>query len=678
MMRRMRSDEVLRLLRRALGRSPRAIARRAAYELVAESERYRAPRRDRRFDRRKLLVRCGATDLDELWRVLAARSYPAHTRDVDPALHRELCPGNEERILAAADDALARRVKLLGSDSVELGAEIDWSRDFKSGVAWPRAYMRDIAYVDPHDASDVKVPWELSRLHWLMPAGQAYLLTRDERYARAVRATLESWIAANPYARSVNWSCTMEAALRLLSWTWFFHVFHASHAWADPGFRERFLRALYLHGDFTERHLEISDVNGNHCTADAAGLVFAGLFFGPGRDAPRWLARGWELLVAELPRQVFEDGVDFEASAAYHRLVAELFLLPALYRLACGLEVPGAYRERLVAMARFTAVYSRPDGSSPLWGDADDSRALPLGGQALTDHRYLPGLVGAAFDVSELRDAATGPRDETYWLRGPQDAASLPGPAAPPRVQDSAAFPHGGVYVLRNAVDHVFVDCGPVGIAGRGGHGHNDCLGFEAVLDGVALVSDCGAFLYTASFAERNRFRSTAYHNTPCVDGQELNRIQPELLWSLANDARPEPRGFEPGPARDRFVGSHTGYRRLSPPVSPVRTFELEHASHALTVTDAFEGDGRHRLEVPLHLAPGVRASVRVPGALELEARGRRFRLGWGPTDVWRLELGTGRVSPSYGVTLSVVRLVFTREGDLAPALCVRIAPESP
>ena len=86
----------------------------------------------------------------------------------------------------------------------------------------------------------------------------------------------------------------MEAALRILSWTWFFRVFHASRAWGDARFRERFLCALYLHGDFTERHLELSDVNGNHCTADAAGLVFAGLFFGQGRGRRRaGSTRGW-------------------------------------------------------------------------------------------------------------------------------------------------------------------------------------------------------------------------------------------------------------------------------------------------------------------------------------------------------------------------------------------------
>jgi uncharacterized heparinase superfamily protein len=676
-MRRMRAARAVQLMRHALGKPPSVIARRVAYEASAEAERYLAPRRARRFDGRRLLQASGDVDIDTLWQRLAARPYPAYTAAIDSAEHRRLCPGDEERIHAAAADALAHRVRLLGSDQVELGPSIDWLRDFKSGVAWPRRYMRDIVYVDPQDASDVKVAWELSRLQWLMPAGQAYLLTGEECYAEAVRALLESWISANPYAQSVNWCATMEAALRILSWSWLFRVFHASRAWQGAAFRERFLCALYLHGDFTERHIELSDVNGNHFTADAAGLVFAGLFFGRGADAERWHARGWSLLCEELPRQVLPDGVDFEASVAYHRLVAELFLLAALYRRACALDVPNGYRERLVAMARFSATYSRPDGGTPLWGDADDARALPLGRQETTDHRYLPGVVGAAFGVPELRNASAGPRGEAFWLLGPAAAATLPGTETPAQPPGSTAFRDGGFFVMRNAADHIFIDCGPVGLAGRGGHGHNDCLAFEATLDDVQLVSDCGLFVYTASVAERNHFRSTAYHNTPRVDGQEINRIQPDLLWTFANDAHPELRAFETCRERDRFTGAHTGYQRLVPPVTPVRTIELDHARHALLVRDSFEASGRHRYEVPLHLAPGVEASGRAPGLVELRAAGRRFELTWEPAEAWPLEIGTGRVAPSYGVAVPVVRLVWTREGPAEPSLSVRIAPAS-
>ena len=663
-----------RLVRRGLRMPPRVIASRTAYELRQHAERYLAPLRARRLDGRALLLRCGDANLDALWQRLAAAPYPAHTSGVDAVAHRRLCPGDEEKLVKAAADAIAHRVKLLGPDAVELGPRIDWLRDFRSGVAWPRRYMRDIAYVSQDDTSDVKIAWELSRLHWLMPAGQVYLLSGDERYAEAVRDVLGDWIEANPYAWSVNWSCTMEAALRILSWTWFFRVFHASRAWADTGFRERFLCALYLHGDFTLRHLEHSDVNGNHCTANAAGLVFAGLFFGEGQAPARWLKRGWSILQDELPRQVYPDGVDFEASLAYHRLVAELFMLPALYRQACSLDVPTAYRERLVAMARFTAAYSRLDGTTPLWGDADDARALPLGGQPLNDHRYLAGVMGLAFDIAELRDASGGSRSEAFWLLGPEAAARLPESRVAPKPPESAAFPQGGFFVMRNAVDHVFIDCGRVGLADRGGHGHNDCLSFEAALDGVHLVTDCGAFLYTASFAERNRFRSTAFHNTPRVDGAELNRIDPRLLWLLRYDAKPELRGFDTGADEDRFCGAHAGYRRLDPPVTPVRTITLEHRRHALGVRDDFKGDGRHRVEVPLHLAPGVEAEAKSPGLVVLRAGSRSFRLDWQPVEAWALEIGRGRVSPSYGVAVPIARLLFSRDGELR-SLVLRIAP---
>ena len=69
---------------------------------------------------------------------------------------------------------------------------------------------------------------------------------------------------------------------------------------------------------------------------------FAGLFFGTGKKPLRWSELGWQMLCEELPRQILADGVDFEASVPYHRLVTELFFFPALYRKILGLEIPGS------------------------------------------------------------------------------------------------------------------------------------------------------------------------------------------------------------------------------------------------------------------------------------------------------------------------------------------------
>jgi uncharacterized heparinase superfamily protein len=663
---------LLNVTRRAAGKPPHIVARRAVAEARAIAERVLAPRRARDLTIERLLLNFGADSVEVLWERLADRPYPAFVERVDAGLVDRIAPGEPARVRAAAAAAVARRVELLGSGPVELSEKIDWHRDYKTGVRWEPAFVRDIDYADRGRSSDVKVPWEISRLQWLVPAGQAYLLDGDERYARSVRDTLESWIAENPYAWSVNWVVPMEAALRVLSWTWLFHVFARTEAWADEGFRSRFLRVLYLHGDHVARNLELSEVNGNHLTADAAGLVFAGLFFE--RGAPRrWAELGWDLLMAELPRQILPDGVNFEASVAYHRLVVELFLLPALYRERVGLTVPPGYRDRLAAAARFTAAYTKPDGSVPLWGDADDARAMPLTTGSPNDHRYLVGLVAAAWDLPELREAAWGPRAEAMWLLGADAAATLPDRDAVPAVPCSSAFQDGGFYVMRGARDHVFVDCGPVGLAGRGGHGHNDCLAFEAMLDGVPLITDCGAFVYTASWEWRNRFRSTTSHNTPLVDSEEQNRLNPESLWSLRFDARPMIFAWETSTARDRFSGGHSGYARLAAPVAVQRSIELDRERHRLVVEDIFAGDGQHVVEVPYHFHPGLEPEFRGDRVL-VSGGASRFTVRWSSSDHWSARLDPAWVSPSYGIKRLTSRLVLARTGALVP-LTVTMEP---
>jgi hypothetical protein len=667
-------NRIVAALQRGLRKPPRYIAARLWHEAKGRSERYLTPRRAGRMTAARLAAQLGHADVNGWWNALAQRPYV--TEAIEGEALERVCPGERERVLSAAERAVAHRVSLLGSGEVALGEEIDWSRDYKTGIRWDRGYFRDYRYNDLDRPSDVKVPWEISRMQWMIPLGQAYALTGEDGFAVTARELIESWIRDNPYAHSINWACTMDVALRIVSWSWLFHAFKDAPAWRPPGFRGRFLEALFQHGDFTARNLEHSDVNGNHYTADAAGLVFAGLFFGEGEAPERWSSRGWDILKGEIDLQVYEDGVDFEASVPYHRLVKELFLYPALYRRRLGLEIPRDYRERLLAMARFTEAYSRADGTVPLWGDADDARTLPFSAHPINDHRYLFAIAGLEFGDAELTEAFSGRRSEIAWLLGPERAQALPNRGQREEPRPSAAFAAGGFYVLRNAADHVFIDCGPLGLAGRGGHGHNDLLSFEAMLAGVHLVSDCGAYLYTANYRERNNFRSTAYHNTPQVDGAEINRfVRPDYLWFLHNDAEFAVEALAFGDDADRISMSHDGYQRLASPVRVKREIVLDHRTHSLALNDSFESDGEHLFEVPLHLAVGV--SAQQDGkALCLTAGERAFRLSWSPEGNWQLEVGQGRISPTYGVVLPCVRLRWARRGRPAP-LRILIEPKA-
>ena len=658
------ANELLRKIQRGLKKPPKVIAQRVLTEALGEVERFVAPVRARRMDTRRLLQELNFPNLDRCWQALAQQPFATafDLPSVDDAGADTLV--GRTRILDAAQRAMRHEVDLMGSGPTQLGESIDWQQDYKTGFRWAPAYFRSINYNNLLQPSDVKFPWELSRLQWLIPVGQAFHLTRDERYARFTRGLLEDWMNANPYAHSINWACTMEVAIRLFSWTWFFHVFHASDAWKDAGFRARFLRMVYLHGDFTARHLEKSDVNGNHYTADAAGLVFAGLFFGERGRAAGWHALGWQILTEEMPLQVFADGVDFEASVPYHRLVLELFLFPALYRIRSGFDVGAVYRDRLRAMAEFTLAYTRLDGSVPLWGDADDARALPMGGQVINDHRYLPCLVGAAIGDPMLERGICGDPSELLWWLGHAGARrcldqsmAVPSPV-------SRAFPDGGFYIMRNPLDHVFIDCGPLGLAGRGGHGHNDALAFEAVLCGEHLVTDSGAYLYTADYLARNRFRSTASHNTPMVDDEEINRfIRPDYLWNLHDDARPELLKWTTSALEDRFKGCHRGYTRLQPPVVPMRTITLHHVDHRLTVRDEFDGDGVHRFEIPLLLTAETTVEHTPEGGLQLGRGEKCFSLSWHGAGAWQLRVEDSTYSVSYGLLTPCRKLIWQCSG---------------
>jgi hypothetical protein len=175
----------------------------------------------------------------------------------------------------------------------------------------------------------------------------------------------------------------------------------------------------------------------------------------------------------------------------------------------------------------------------------------------------------------------------------------------------------------------------------------------------MRVITDSGSYVYTRCPEARNRFRATAAHNTPLVDGVEQNRI-PESLWQLEDDASPEVLVAE----ELRFRGSHTGYLRLPDPVRPLRTIELDPQEHVLTVRDEFEARGPHAIEIPFHLAPGLE-----PGEPSGDATVPvgPFVLRW--QGDWTCTVEDAWVSPSYGVKVPTHKVVFRRDGPVETLL---------
>ncbi len=664
-------------IQRGFNRSPTELKWRVFHELKAFFDRFKNSPISA-LDEFEFVKLFGARQVEELWKQLSSRTFVAVTTTAAPKELEWTSRGDFERIINLADKALSLEVNLLGSGATKLSRPINWDLDFKVNLGWPKKFFRDIDILDLDRPSDVKVPWELSRLQWLVPVGQAYMLTSEAKYAEFVRGVLTDWIESNPYGRGVNWAIAMEPAMRVFIWTWLFHVFKASDSWSSKKFRALFLRGLYEHGVFIKRYFEEFGINGNHCTADAGALVFLGLFFGGGGKTREWQAFGWKKLSEEIQWQVLNDGVDFEGSISYHRFATELFFWPARFRKSLGKEIPKAYVERLMGMAEFIQCYTKPDSLAPLLGDADDGRVFPFGGQNINDHSYLPDLIRFEWGIGNFGIASPKAKSEFFWTFGAQDNF-----IEPAGLTHSRCFKESGYYIMATECDHIFIDCGPVGFAGKGGHGHNDCLSFEVYLDHQPLMTDGGSYVYSASPKERNKFRSTAFHNTPSIDGYEQNNfISDTELFGLCNDSIPSVRLWETSDSVDVFVGSHSGFQKIKNPVTPVRKIILDKLNHRLICRDGFQGIGDHSIMTPFRFSPNCKVEETKSNTWSIKSNGKEYRLIAGGSSKWQTNLIQSSISPSYGVVVECPVLEFFHHGPLEVLAIgiypVRYSPSNP
>jgi len=514
-----------------------------------------------------------------------------------------------EEILGDARDVIANQFDVLGSGKTFLGEKIRWRRDFKTGKEWPLRRLTAGEIIDAGNPSDIRIVWELNRFHQVWWLGKAYWVTHNEEYARKFRSLIEEWLDENPVGQGPNWFGAMEVAIRACNWIAGYYFFCESKSASDE-FWIRFLKSLHAHGLFIENHLEYSKRNGNHLLSDIVGLLMLGVFF---RSAPfgrRWLAWSRDALVEEMEHQVYADGVNYEKSTGYHRFVLEFMYTAAVLCRQNKTPLPDSFMHRLERMFEFTFAYTRPDGSAPAVGDADDGRLFRFSAREdFNDHRHALAVGAVLFHRSDFRAAAGSFLQDVLWLFGAegfekhQMLKSEPAPVA------SRAFVGGGFYVMRSQDVHLFVDAGDLGMRGRGGHGHNDTFSFELWCDGGPLIVDSGTYVYTADIQVRNEFRSTSAHNSLVVDGTELADFR--TLWAVtADDTHPRVLTWSTGGEGDVLEAEHYAYLRLPSRITHRRRFELRKVPFSLLIIDTLSGSGSHSGESYLHFAPGISPEV--------------------------------------------------------------------
>lgn len=182
-------------------------------------------------------------------------------------------------VIKSADKIIKHKFDLLGSDEVELEENIIWNKDFKSGFIWENKFYRDIKIIDLENNADVKVPWELSRFQHLFTLGKAYWITGNLKYFEEAKEQILDWIEKNPIYYGVNWTCTMDVAIRAVNLIFFYFHFQDLIE-EDKKFFEKFNECLYQHGEYIYLNLEKSlELANNHYLSNLTGLIFLGIYF---------------------------------------------------------------------------------------------------------------------------------------------------------------------------------------------------------------------------------------------------------------------------------------------------------------------------------------------------------------------------------------------------------------
>lgn len=481
----------------------------------------------------------------------------------------------------------------------------NWNTDWRTNHQWKNNYFKTYSFYEKEKLVeyDVKFPWELSRLSFLIPVARRYVLENQSEYIDYVHDVLKDWKQKNPIAHSVNWY-PMEVSVRSIN------LVQLRELLLLKGGENKTLdlinEILILHGIFLWRNIEYTDVRGNHYTANLTALLLLGNIFKRFyKEAKQWQNYALAKIESEFHLQFIDDGVNFEKSISYHRLVVEFYLISFIALQRLGIEIQPKTKEVFKKACLFTKDYTKPNYSTPIIGDNDSASVFQNDHLPLNDHTNLLQLASLFFCDPDL-NSTTKIYNSTLEIFGLEKAKALK--CNKDYDTQLLSYPKGGFIVIKDQNNYFITDIGEVGMKGRGGHGHNDLFGFELMFDGYDLIVDAGCYTYTGDLQLKNEMKSSEYHNILTIDGQEIAPLIGN--WGIADIAKPNEVVIVDKQDKVTISGKHEGYKRLTDAVVHQRKFVLKKVNFKLSCLDSISCKTKHKVQRHLHFSEKVELQV--------------------------------------------------------------------
>lgn len=590
----------------------------------------------------------------------------SHNKLVESARIAHSCYSNlVAATITRALEITRNKVTLFGHYQYTFPKQLpDWHFDPDTGQTHPLIHWSRIELINSKKQGNKKLVWELNRHQYFIVLGQAYLLTRDDKFADVFLEHLSDWIENNPPKIGVNWASSLEVAFRSISWIWAFSYFRDFLA-KNHALLSKMLNALFVNGLHIERYLSTYHSPNTHLTGEALGLCYLGHFFSDSEKGSAWVSKGTKILNEALSFQVLDDGGYCEQSTHYHRYTTDFYTDFMLMHKRQGSSVNDSIRLKVERLHEFIMHTTQPDGLTPLIGDDDGGQLFDFDFRPVADFRPTLSVGAVLFGRPDMKYVAQTMSARILWLLGSDGVEAFEMLENQAPSARTTFFGSSGYCVTRSDWGpkgrFLLVDCGYHGFL-NGGHAHADALSFVYSEGTDPIFIESGTFTYSADDDCRDLLRSSDAHNIAVIEGHPFAIPGGPFSWKHFSN----PRLVDYQATNDGICICGT-IDAVSPESAVYqRTVSFQHAGW-LMISDILTRKGAFRFAQNFILSPHLHAKIdnnrisifrndepgRILGTLEAEIADADGNA----TGNWQLERFS--VSPGFAQLVPSTRLSF-------------------
>lgn len=390
---------------------------------------------------------------------------------------------------------------------------------------WPKEkYSFDISFKNQDEIGDIRFTWEINRHLFFVNLALQFRFNQDHHALLRLKEYFYDWIEKNPFLKGVNWTSSMEVAIRAYQWMITYCILKDI---IDEQFLKDLLVGIKNSTTYVMNNLSLHSSANNHLILEVAISSIIGYFLNPVFEQS-WFEEGYDILLTQIPLQVYDDGVNKEQGVHYHAFVLDM-LIQYNYFLR-SINKPTLHEELLKKMVGFLG-YLNQGGKVTEIGDSDDAKIIDLTGQEKCYYKYLLQLASQYYEEQFIELEKKYPEVILFNAKMSQNS---------PKYEYSAfqEYPKGGYSFLQYSQDYLIFDTGPLGFGSISAHGHADALSLVYHYNNQPILVDPGTYIYNIQRKWRDYFRKTSSHNTLSVENIDQSTMNGPFLWSKKANAK--------------------------------------------------------------------------------------------------------------------------------------------